>query len=551
MKKIHIKHISVFIVALIFCIGVYIYFGGGMYKHTTISDNDYITLDDWRIEETGAAIKLPASFRYDNKNRTYTFMRSLSDVPEFEDVPYIMMESKYFDYSIYLDDKLIYEFAEPENGFSKASGYQIRFVKLGNDISNSTLKIKIEPKLADMVKYSISPLKVGSKADMLWKIVKSELGSIIFTSLIVLMGILAMLAYFVMRGHTHADKLFFVGMLSFMCGTYILCQNQITHLMEHNSYMLYYIEFMSLSTIPSIVSIFMGMNIKGKIKKVYGTMTALFIINILMQIILNFVCGIDFRAMLIITHIFIVMLGVLIAATMIVCRDDKETRLMLLSLILPIIGATVDLVMMYVRTHGDIVYYFSMGLYVFIAIQAFIICKDYIKYKNDIMMAQTYEKLAFTDGLTGLYNRLSFENDINEPVVPGRAACLSVDINNLKELNDSMGHSAGDILICTMAQILEDAVGDRGKTYRIGGDEFIAIIKDTNEIEIKSLLARIENSRTKHNAANGINVEFAIGVSFSDDDDSSYEKIVARADRKMYFEKHRMKSTKNNDETEN
>lgn len=551
MKKSHIKHIFMLLVIMMFGVGLYVHFCGSEYSYEVLSGNDCMTLSSgWIVEDNKETVNLPMSFEYDDYSEL-TLTRKLEDLPEFENLPYLLMSSKYFNYVLYLDDEEIFRFEEPENGFSKTSGYQLRMVRLNNDISKQTIKLKIIPKLGSSIRYTVAAPKAGSRADMILNLIKTELLPLIFDVVILLFGIALLGMYFLMRGNTQGDKLFFIGMLSVFCGIYILCQYQISHLIATNAYMLYYIEFVSLCVIPLIVSIFVGINLSGKIRRLYECLSFLFAMNILAQLILNFAFKVDFKSMLFVTHILIIMLGLNILITVIAYRRDDNIKFMLISLIFPVAGAISDLIVMYIGTHDDVVYYFSFGLYIFIGMQALGIYRQYMRGVNDILMAQTYEKLAFTDGLTGLYNRLSFENDISEKTHAGTTACISVDINNLKEVNDRCGHGSGDILIRAMAEILTEAAGDIGKVYRIGGDEFIIIVKDTSNSEVDMLLKRIENCRQERNARGDMQIEFALGVSFAAEDDVSYEKVIARADKSMYEEKRRMKNALRMGETEN
>ena len=87
---------------------------------------------------------------------------------------------------------------------------------------------------------------------------------------------------------------------------------------------------------------------------------------------------------------------------------------------------------------------------------------------------------SFRDQSTGLYNRRAFEEEkerLRASVLPEDFVFLSADLNGLKTANDSLGHAAGDELICGAADCLRDAFGQRGKVFRIGGDEFAAMLR--------------------------------------------------------------------------
>lgn len=92
-------------------------------------------------------------------------------------------------------------------------------------------------------------------------------------------------------------------------------------------------------------------------------------------------------------------------------------------------------------------------------------------------MKKKFEALTVTDALTGMHNRNYFLNyDFDRPVcLP--CTYIMCDCNNLKSVNDQMGHEAGDSYIRGAAEILSDAISDKGICIRWGGDEFLPCSK--------------------------------------------------------------------------
>jgi len=90
--------------------------------------------------------------------------------------------------------------------------------------------------------------------------------------------------------------------------------------------------------------------------------------------------------------------------------------------------------------------------------------------------------IAEHDSLTGLYNRYYFNNILNEKIVTTKKdhslALVFCDVDNFKEINDTVGHDIGDHLLVQIAQRLTSLVGDKGYLSRIGGDEFMIILSD-------------------------------------------------------------------------
>ncbi len=150
-----------------------------------------------------------------------------------------------------------------------------------------------------------------------------------------------------------------------------------------------------------------------------------------------------------------------------------------------------------------------------------------------------YKKLAYTDYLTGLQNRTAFELDLKrleEALKPGMVvSVIAYDLNNLKAVNDRLGHSAGDAYIKKMADNIKRSVfGKMGVSYRIGGDEFATVIigRDKTELEaaLRSLftLSRSVGSLETY-------FEFSYGVATWEPTlDKHLHDVLVRADQHMY-----------------
>ena len=97
---------------------------------------------------------------------------------------------------------------------------------------------------------------------------------------------------------------------------------------------------------------------------------------------------------------------------------------------------------------------------------------------------------ANRDALTGLANRNCFDRELNAAfLAPSPPGFLMVDADHLKDINDTLGHEAGDLLIQTIARRLRDAVGGRGTVARIGGDEFAVLVQPPIDQDGMRLLA--------------------------------------------------------------
>lgn len=538
-KKFSSKYMFLLLVFIMCFIGLVVYLKGDMYKYSILSEDESATLTTWNVENDNSKVVLPRGF--EDTGEPIVLTKRIENVKEFDDSQYLTVTSRYFDYTVYLDNEEIFDFSTPQNGFSKATGTQLRIIRIGKDLNGKTLKLEIRPLLGKHIKYSVLPMMIGNRSDIVWHILKSEQTEVVADVLIIIFGFVLLLMSIIMRCSEYEDdagsKMFCLGMISVICGIYLACQFKVSHIIAPNSYLPYYFEFTSLMLIPIAVSLFICTNVDGVIKRLYNIMSFIFALNIIVQTILNFAFKIDYKIMLFATHILIGIFGILIISTLIILFKKKNIQYMLISMIFPIVGSAVDIGMIYEYNSDKAIHFFSIGLYIFVLMQAVQTIKQYMAKSRSHLKAEIYEHLAFTDGLTELNNRLAFENDINECIGKNSPVCISIDLNNLKRANDTMGHSAGDILIRGIASVLREAVGNNGKVYRIGGDEFVVLIRDINKGGINRMLNRIEKCRIKYNEENNVNLDFAKGVSLYTKGDTTFENLVARADAEMYKDK--------------
>lgn len=156
-------------------------------------------------------------------------------------------------------------------------------------------------------------------------------------------------------------------------------------------------------------------------------------------------------------------------------------------------------------------------------------------------------EMAYTDALTGTGNRNAYIESLkhlNNQIKKGKAAfSIAVfDINGLKNANDSFGHEFGDLMIVTAAEVLKNSV-EQESLFRIGGDEFVALIDKVSEAELSEIFQNVDSAIAEKNSkieAFKIKSPLAIskGVSsFNPENDSDVKNVFRRADDAMYADK--------------
>ena len=144
---------------------------------------------------------------------------------------------------------------------------------------------------------------------------------------------------------------------------------------------------------------------------------------------------------------------------------------------------------------------------------------------------------AETDQLTNLPNRYRFEQYFYDSGRSGYScAFLVFDVNHLKEINDKKGHLAGDELIRHAAECIGECFGVPGENncFRIGGDEFAAIVKRVSRADVDRRMAWFAERQRE------LNVSVAVGLCFVEEiGDSDFRDMFLTADRNMYTDKMR------------
>lgn len=169
-----------------------------------------------------------------------------------------------------------------------------------------------------------------------------------------------------------------------------------------------------------------------------------------------------------------------------------------------------------------------------------------IARKNKVL-----ERKAYLDLHTGLPNKSSCEELLDNPeFVEKPTACMMFDLNNLKRVNDTMGHSVGDQLIFNFAHILRDAVPARDFVGRYGGDEFVIVLYEADRAKIDWVLAGLKDTVEKFNKdGNGDKTEisYAYGWALSTDyAHCTIRTLFDRADKYMYINKQKSKMSRPN-----
>ena len=167
-------------------------------------------------------------------------------------------------------------------------------------------------------------------------------------------------------------------------------------------------------------------------------------------------------------------------------------------------------------------------------------------------VAEKMTELANKDSLTGVRNKTAYDNfvkDINTKITNKenlKFGVAMVDLNYLKEINDDYGHDSGDVALIKLCNLI-CATFAHSPVFRVGGDEFIIIVRGKDYTAIDKLLlgfnAKIDELSEDDELLPEEKISAAIGYSeFNKAIDNNVDDVFKRADKAMYERKHQMKN---------
>jgi diguanylate cyclase (GGDEF)-like protein len=145
--------------------------------------------------------------------------------------------------------------------------------------------------------------------------------------------------------------------------------------------------------------------------------------------------------------------------------------------------------------------------------------------------------MARSDVLTGLGNRLAFDEDLARRLAGGGGFALAcVDLNGFKSVNDAYGHAAGDTVLAGVAARLRRILTEQDAAYRLGGDEFAVLIADNGRSLArfaKKIVLNVDDSYTVGSDAQAV-VGVCVGVAIAPQDGTSARELLQGADAALY-----------------
>lgn len=456
--------------------------------------------------------------------------------------------TNYTDYDISIDGVVFYKSESPKITMPKSNGGQIyTVISLPKKIKNPIMTINYYPKLNFETKYSIEAIDIGNRDDFFVYMVEKDF---IVLSLVFLMFMLFLVSMVISiasyASGVFENSIFYVGMSLLLNGMYFLTKTKtLIYLLSDKRAIIYFLDYGPFMFMIYPVLKLIQHKIRPIFSKIVGVAVRILEFTYLVELILTVTRFSDFKDLLSSNLIFNFFYGLLVVVSLIFSIDtkNKETILLSLSIIPLFANLAVGITAFNTINTINLTSILIVNTLIFVILQIYMFTKSYQKIREENTKSEVYREMMELDALTSVNNRYSFEQKIKQiKEKPKKYVIITADLNNLKMINDFIGHDAGDNAIKGVSSHLKENLPS-STVYRTGGDEFMVICDGNYDTSIIDNIKKIVNVPT---VSDKIEITFSIGYEiYNPKGELSLEEVIKISDKNMYTDKQKMKKKKN------
>ncbi|MCR5537570.1 MAG: diguanylate cyclase [Succinivibrio sp.] len=548
------------------------------------AESEYFQCNEGWLDAEGQAVDLSkVKFTLEDLGKTFTYRYKFPPQLELQDGSSLCFYSRGLDLKIYatasehsryfnsedFGSRKLYEFAQNGAGLTGTDiGLVLQMVPIYKPDLEHELRLEVTPAEASAF---ILDLRVQKTSDFLLSTIRSRIGMFVQSIIIVFFGIALMLYTFFSVVTTRRDRITFYswGAFSVCVGLLLLIETQIFQFLTGKPELYNAFKY----ALILILAFPQAMQTDATARhphKHYSILVGVIVAILLFwETVACFFMNVSMYRLFFIFSLPLLAVNNLITIIYFI-KDVQYTKqnpeasfsaLMLGIMVLLSLFAIIDIGIyaqsgMHMTDWGRLM---RWSYLVFIVFMLVIFLRLSIRRDREAKLANMYKMQARTDALTGLLNRAAYierENVLTQRLLKAREhgqkkysfVIVSLDLNNLKKVNDHLGHNAGDEYIKHAAAILRESVGSNGEVYRVGGDEFLALLfgEDPENIyqQVKFTLNR---NVDRFNAAE--KPEFPLSFAFGHSLCSTFQHYSIHdserlADQEMYECKKEMKITR-------
>ena len=447
-------------------------------------------------------------------------------------------------FEVYADNEIIYSYYPEQAAFlGKSYGMYIHAIPIPENTCIITVKL--------IPIYSNAPpallnTAIEDPSMFMGELFKEGFPGFCLCLLMFVLGIIMMITgIFSSQRNNHQQIEFFIlGIFAVLVAVWSVNDTLILQTLTQNPAMVRLLNYMTLIFLPYFIVSFIASATNHSRSPLLLLLFLLICLNFLLNVILTVMKISDYYDLVRLSQaIIVIALGITAYFVISAVRKNKVEKKFLRTFLIGIctlaVGTGIDLIRF--RTTSNVIqgtsFYTRMGSFLFLSMIGLYLIQE----NNRIQLEYSRElaRLAYTDGLTGLKNRLAFhkaeEALLNTP--DARCIIIQFDVNNLKKVNDIYGHAEGDRHIHGAASIIRNSISGSGECFRTGGDEFIAILSETDDaFTAQNVIRQMELLTQEYNLHESppVLMDIAYGTAHFNASEGSLEMAEQLADQRMY-----------------
>lgn len=525
-----------------------------------LSEGNVSFEEGWRMEDGSAADmehlhEMPSVEPYQEQSVSRSLPLDLGEGKS------LCFRTKNINYQVYVNGELRYEPTIRESRvYNRSFGTRWNYVPLYKEDAGALVEIRFQT-VYENARACIDHLVLGSAAGEITGTFTGKAVAFSTCLLLLFAGLLLIIAD--IPANLQMDKnheLLYLGLFAISIAVWCLAETNLLQFYTDDSRVLQIISCGSLMMIPIPLVLYLDAAFGFKKKWVVPSICWLSAAEFTLCTVLHFTQVMDYHETLTLTHILLAISAVLLLYMMLknafAARESNVRNIYKAIRTVGLMGigfATgIDIVRYYIGHNSDSAMFVRIGLLIFILCYGSASLEKMVNAVKLGMQAKFVSQLAYRDGLTGVGNRTAFQERLEElegkkQELPG-IAIVMFDVNDLKYVNDNLGHQRGDELIVGSADIIKNAMeSEEGVVFRIGGDEFAGIF-DGEDVtgRCEKAIARFKQAMDGHNAVKNqpLRISIASGYAVYDksQEDEKLMDVYQQADVRMYENKKEIKS---------
>lgn len=556
-----------FMVAVFVIIIGYLIFA---YKGPNLEEEKFSSAVDfsqgWKLD-TGETVGIKKLNKLDSVEpyQEFVISNTLPETLHPEDA--LCFRSKNIFYKVYVDGELIYEPYVPNSRmYNDSFGTRWNYLKLNPEDAGAKVEIYVTTVYKNS-RAGIDTIYISSELGAVLHTMREKLVALITCIILLFVGFLLIVADIPINMQKEKNhELLYLGLFAVSIAVWCTSETHLLQFLTGDSRMLQLISCFALMLIPIPMVLYLDSAFGFRNRFFVPVFSILSFAEFLVCMVLHFTGVADFHDTLTFSHVLLALCAIIMLYTIIknsFVRGKNPTKniyriLRGIGLCGLSFATVIDIIRYYQGNGSDSAMFVRIGLLIFVVCYGSSSLEKTINAVKLGVQSEFISQLAYKDGLTGVGNRTAFQEQLVDlekiKETLSAVGIIMFDINDLKYVNDHLGHRLGDRLIVESAEMIKEAFAEfQCDCFRIGGDEFVILASGENvEERCREGMKLFQELMAQHNRDEKqllrISVAHGFALYTKGNADSKLMDIYQRADMLMYENKKKVKANQSTPE---